>query len=60
MCREYMYYCQWEKCIETLKKHLEMPRALWQDERCASMRYIAEAYKEMGTTGKLAIGYIEL
>lgn len=41
--REYMFYRQWDKCIETLKKHLEMPRAVWRDERCASMRFIAKA-----------------
>jgi len=44
--REYMFYGMWDKCIETLKKHLEMPQAIWKDERCASMRYIARAYKE--------------
>ncbi len=43
--REYMYRGQWDKCIATLKKHLAMPSADWKDERCASMRYIARAYK---------------
>lgn len=43
--REYMFYKKWDKCIETLKKHLSMPTALWRDERCASMRYIARAYE---------------
>lgn len=43
--REYMYYQQWDKCIETLKKHLRMPKAVWEDERAASMRYIAKAYE---------------
>lgn len=42
--REYMFYEQWEKCIETLKNHLALPTAVWKDERCASMRYIANAY----------------
>ncbi|PKM76814.1 MAG: glycosyl transferase family 2 [Firmicutes bacterium HGW-Firmicutes-15] len=46
--REYMYYGMWDKCIDTLKKHLEMPEAEWKDERSASMRYIAAAYKEEG------------
>lgn len=44
--REYMFYGMWDECIETLKKHLEMPNARWKDERSASMRYIARAYKE--------------
>jgi tetratricopeptide (TPR) repeat protein len=43
--REYMFYGMWDKCIETLKKHIEMPTAYWKDERSASMRFIARAYK---------------
>lgn len=43
--REYMYYGKWEKCIETLKKHLSLPSATWKDERCASMRFIARCYR---------------
>jgi len=46
--REYMYYGMWEKCIETLKKHLELPTATWKDERSASMRFIARSYKNLG------------
>ncbi len=42
--REYMFYGMWDKCIETLKHHLNMPTATWKDERAASMRYIARAY----------------
>lgn len=44
--REYMFYGKWDKCIETLEKHLKLPSATWKDERCASMRYIARAYRE--------------
>ncbi len=43
--REYMYYAKWDKCIKTLKKHLQLPSATWKAERSASMRYIARAYK---------------
>lgn len=43
--REYMFYGMWDKCIETLKKHIKMPKANWNDERSASMRFIARAYK---------------
>lgn len=46
--REYMFYRQWDKCIETLKKHLQMKNAAWLDERCASMRFIARAYRAKG------------
>lgn len=42
--REYMFYEKWDECIETLKKHLELPKATWKDERAASMRYISRAY----------------
>jgi len=46
--REYMFYGMWDKCIEILKKHLAMPEAEWKDERSASMRFIAAAYREKG------------
>ena len=46
--REYMYYGQYEKAIETLKRHLSLKRATWRDERCASMRFIARCYKNLG------------
>ena len=43
--REYMFYGKWDECINTLKKHLDLKSAVWADERAASMRYIARAYK---------------
>ena len=43
-----MFKGRWDDCIRTLKRHLEMPTALWADERAASMRYIARCYKEKG------------
>ncbi len=46
--REYMFYGEWDKCIETLKYHLSLPNARWADERCASMRYIARAFRAKG------------
>ncbi len=42
--REYMYYGKWDQAIETLHRHLSLPKATWKDERCASMRYIAYSY----------------
>ena len=42
--REYMYYKMYDKCIETLKRHLSLPSAQWDEERCASMRFIAKSY----------------
>jgi len=45
--REYMYYGKWNESIDTLIKHLSLPRATWKDERCASMRFIARCYKNL-------------
>ena len=46
--REYMYKGEWQKCIDTLKKHLELPAATWKEERAASMRWIALGYDRLG------------
>ena len=45
--REYMYYRKWNKCIDTLIKHLNLKTATWKDERCASMRFIARSYRNL-------------
>lgn len=54
--REYMYRQRWDDCIQTLKRHLEMPSATWADERAASMRYMARAYANKGE-GTQALGW---
>lgn len=46
--REYLYYGRWDDCIRTLTQHLSLPRAVWRDERAASMRYIARAHARKG------------
>jgi len=46
--REYMYYSRWNDCIDTLIRHLNLPTATWKDERCASMRFIARSYVNLG------------
>jgi len=46
--REYMYYQKYDKCIEILQKHLRMPSASWNEERSASMRFIAKSYQMNG------------
>lgn len=46
--REYMYYNRWNDAIDTLIKHLNLPSATWKDERCASMRFIARCYVNLG------------
>lgn len=46
--REYMYKAKWQECIETLEKYLKLPRAVWKEERCAAMRWIAASYGNKG------------
>ena len=45
--REYMYYEKWNDAIDTLIKHLKLPKSTWKDERCASMRFIARCYSRL-------------
>ena len=45
--REYMYYGKWQESIDMLIKHLSLRSAVWKDERCASMRFIARCYKNL-------------
>ncbi len=46
--REYIFKGMYNKGIATLKKHLEMPSAVWDEERSASMRFIARACRAKG------------
>lgn len=46
--REYMYYGKYKECIETLKYHISLSTAVWNDEKAASMRYIAHSYESLG------------
>ncbi len=43
--REYMFNGMHDKAIETLTKHLVLPTARWDEERAASMRFIAKSYQ---------------
>ncbi len=46
--REYMFTRRWRDCIQALERHLNLPRATWREERCASMRWIARSHYELG------------
>lgn len=46
--REYMYYKKYDRCIETLKRHLNLPSSKWNEERSASMRFISKSYEHKG------------
>ena len=39
--REYMFHRRYSEAIDVLLRHLTLETAVWADERCASMRYIA-------------------
>ncbi len=45
--REYMYKSEWQKCIDALKEYLKLPSAIWNEERCAAMRWIAKSYHHL-------------
>lgn len=55
--REYMFNGMWDKCIETLTHHISMPEAVWKEERCASMRFIARAYIAKGDRDSARLWY---
>lgn len=71
--REYMYSGQWGKAIAELKRHLALPTCVWEDERSASMRYIAHCcealqqpdealrwfYRAIAEAPRLREGYVE-
>jgi tetratricopeptide (TPR) repeat protein len=45
--REYIFKGMWEKCIAELKRYLALPSAVWNEERCAAMRWIAQSYYKL-------------
>ena len=46
--REYMYNNDWNKCIDTLIKHVYLKTSTWNEEKSASMRFISRAYVGLG------------
>ena len=46
--REYMYHGMLDKSIDALQKYLKMPSAVWTEERCAAMRFIAKCLSSKG------------
>lgn len=52
LAREYMFHGEYKKAIQTFEKHLSLPTAIWQAERSASLRYIANCYKQLGALKK--------
>lgn len=50
-----MFRGEWAQAVSTLKAHLAMPQAVWRDERCASMRYIARCLRHLGREDEAAL-----
>jgi tetratricopeptide (TPR) repeat protein len=45
--RELMFNSQAAEAIEELNRHLNLPTAQWEEERCASARYISRCYRSL-------------
>jgi len=48
--REYFFCGRYDDAIRTLRQHLSLPTSQWRDERCASMRYIAQCFRMLGNS----------
>lgn len=46
--REYVFYEKHDLAIKTLRQYLELPSALWREERSAAMRFIGRCYEAKG------------
>lgn len=46
LAREYFFNRMYDKAAEGFKRHLKLPKAVWQPERAASMRYLAKCEPE--------------
>jgi glycosyltransferase involved in cell wall biosynthesis len=50
--RELTFYGKWLEAVHALNKYLEMPEAVWQNERCYAMRLLGKAYDALGQDGR--------
>lgn len=57
--REYMYYGKWNEAIDTLIRHLNLPSAKWDAERCASKRFIGRCYLNLNRPKEAEMWYKE-
>lgn len=46
--RELTFYSKWDEAIKALHRYLEMPEAVWPNERCYAMRLLGKAYDHVG------------
>ena len=47
--REYYFNHQYDQAISEFARHLALPKAVWDAERAASMRYIAKCHEATGS-----------
>jgi len=45
--RELSFHRQWQPAIDQCKRYLDLPRAIWPNERCYAMRVMARCYSEL-------------
>ena len=50
--RELMFHGEKEEAIKQFKIHLKLPTAIWEPERCASMRFISKCSSNYGEKEK--------
>lgn len=50
--REYSFYGRWSDCERMLLRYLRLPAAVWNEERCAAMRLLAQACLAQGRTSE--------
>lgn len=50
--REYFYHGMYDKSIKNLQTHLALPSATWDEERAASMRFLARCWAAKGRLGE--------
>lgn len=46
--REYVFHRLYDKAIAEFTRHLSLPKAVWDAERAASMRYLGKCYEALG------------
>jgi len=55
--REYMFSFRHQDAIDTLKAYLGLVGAVWEEERCAAMRYIGTSFLYLNQDQEAAIWY---
>lgn len=50
--RELTFYAKWLDAIVALNKYLDMPEAVWINERCYAMRLLGKCYDELKQDGR--------